>query len=414
MEAARQGTKLKKTRENSVARNKRSKIMKVLSILSIGLAVTFSTQAALVRIALSPPGTDVAVGLSPTNEVPPAVTSTGSGGEISAGITLDTDTSILHLAVGYGSAAGFTDLTGPATAMHIHGPVGAGTNAGVLVSLVPYHFPATTPAQGGVIYGIIPWPTNQTANLLAGLTYLNIHTTQFPGGEIRGQLIPINEAPVVVCPEPATVDCGTPATAVALVSDPEGDALAVVWTLNGVAVETNTLPARGPGLPAMASFSQTLPVGTNVVDVAVTDTAGNTSLCSTLITVEDTTPPVIAVASANPDELWPPNHKLVDVVVRARVMDNCSDTTWKIVGVRSNQPKNGRGDGNTQPDWVITGNHTLKLRAERAGGQGARVYSIILKATDAAGNISAPKVVTVTVPQSQGHDKGPGHGNGKG
>ncbi|MDB5871314.1 MAG: hypothetical protein JWQ07_756, partial [Ramlibacter sp.] len=28
----------------------------------------------------------------------------------------------------------------------------------------------------------------QAADLMAGLWYVNIHSTQFPGGEIRGQL----------------------------------------------------------------------------------------------------------------------------------------------------------------------------------------------------------------------------------
>lgn len=351
--------------------------------------------------------------MSPSNQVPQAAASTGSGGEISAGIIFDTDTSTLHLAVGYGSAAGFSNLTGPATAMHIHGPAGAGTNASVLVSLVPYNFPATDPAHGGVIFGDIPWPANDTSNLMAGLTYLNIHTTQFPGGEIRGQLIPINEAPVVVCSAPETVDCGATATAVALVSDPEGDPLVVVWTLNGMAVQTNTLPARGAGRPAMASLTANFPLGTNMVGVAVTDIAGNTVSCSTVITVVDTTPPVIVSASADPNELWPPNHRMVNVAVHARVTDNCSATTWKIVSVRSNQPTNRRGDGKTEPDWVITGDHTLQLRAERAGGQGERVYSITLKATDAARNVSAPKVVTVTVPQNQGKNQGKSLGQDK-
>src|SRR5205807_7305785 len=30
----------------------------------------------------------------------------------------------------------------------------------------------------------------QTANILAGNAYINFHTTQFPGGEIRGQILP--------------------------------------------------------------------------------------------------------------------------------------------------------------------------------------------------------------------------------
>ena len=33
----------------------------------------------------------------------------------------------------------------------------------------------------------------QEANILAGLTYVNIHSQMFPGGEIRGQIIPIPE-----------------------------------------------------------------------------------------------------------------------------------------------------------------------------------------------------------------------------
>lgn len=381
--------------------------MKALNVLSLGLglAAGFSAQAAVVRFQLSPPGTDVAVGLSPSNEVPPSATSTGSGGEISAGILFDTDSSVLQVAVGYGSAAGFTDLTGPATAMHIHGPAGPGTNAGVLVSLVPYNFPASNPASGGVIYASVAWPTNETATLLAGQTYLNIHTAQYPGGEIRGQLIPINEPPVVVCPPPAVTECGTPTSLVALFVDPEGDALTVVWAVNGVAVQTNNLPARAPGFPAMDLLTEELPLGTNMVEVTVTDTGGNTVSCTTEITVVDTTPPVIVSASANPATLWPPNHKMVGVTVHAQVFDACDATTWKITGVTSNEAVNAHGSGNTAPDWVITGDHTVNLRAERSGNGHGRIYTISLRATDAAGNLSLTKTVTVTVPKSQGAGK---------
>ena len=378
--------------------------MKALSILLIGLAVGFSARAALVRFQLSPPGTDTAVGLSPSNQVPPAANSKGSGGEISGGIIFDTDSSILQVAVGYGSAAGFNDLTGPATVMHIHGPAGPGTNADVLVSLVPYNFPASDAAKGGVFYANLQWPTTDTPALLAGLTYLNIHSAQYPGGEIRGQLIPINEAPVVVCPAPATNECGTATTLVALFTDPEGDALTVVWVVNGRPAATNTLPARGAGLPAMDSFTEVLPLGTNAIEVMVTDAGNNEVSCSTAIVVVDTSPPVIVSASADPSTLWPPNHKLVNVTVHARVTDTCSDTTWKIIKVTSNESENGHSEGNTSPDWIITGDHTLKLRAERSGHGHGRVYTITLQATDAAGNLSEKKKVSVTVPKSRGHD----------
>jgi hypothetical protein len=44
----------------------------------------------------------------------------GTGGEISTGITFDDVSKVLTIRVGWGSAFGFTNLTGAATAMHIH------------------------------------------------------------------------------------------------------------------------------------------------------------------------------------------------------------------------------------------------------------------------------------------------------
>ena len=367
------------------------------------VAAALSTQAALIKFELSPAGTDAAVGLSPLNEVPAATNSTGSGGLVSGGITLDTDTLILDVAVGYGSAAGFTDLTGPATAAHIHGPAGPGTNAGVIVSLVPIHFPAANPALGGVIVGKLAIATNALADLLAGLNYVNIHTTVYPGGEIRAQLIPLvatNSPPSVSCPGDATVSCDTPTEVAVLVSDPDGDELNVVWTLNGAGLQTNTIAAGSP--PGNVTFTGNLPVGTNVLGVAVTDTATNTASCSTTITVVDTNAPVITAASATPNVLWPPNHKMVEVKVRATVTDACSATVWKVIDVHSSEPDNGLGDGDTDRDWEITGDHAVKLRAERAGGGSGRVYTLTLQAQDAAGNLSATRTVTVKVPKSQG------------
>src|SRR5690348_4705008 len=132
--------------------------MKAKLALSFLFAV-LSTQAAVVHFDLSPPGTDVAVGLSPSNQVPAVTNSTGSGNTISGGILFNTESNSLEFAIGYGSAAGFTDLSGPAAAMHIHGPATVGQNADVLVSLVPYHFPAADPAKGGVIVGTLTFPT---------------------------------------------------------------------------------------------------------------------------------------------------------------------------------------------------------------------------------------------------------------
>jgi len=78
----------------------------------------------------------------------------------------------------------WSGLTAPATASHIHGPAGAGTNAAVMFpfSGVPAATAGSIPQQ---VFAINPTQVNQ---LSAGLLYMNLHTATFPGGEIRGQL----------------------------------------------------------------------------------------------------------------------------------------------------------------------------------------------------------------------------------
>jgi hypothetical protein len=114
----------------------------------------------------------------------------------------------------------------------------------------------------------------------------------------------------------------------------------------------------------------------------------------------ETNQPVIVSASASPNVLFPPNHKLIPVTISITTQGNVA--TCKIKQVTSNQPVNGTGDGNTSPDWIITGDLTVLLRAERAGNiKTDRVYSITVQCTDTFGN-SASTVVRVTVP----HDRG--------
>src|SRR6516162_10269512 len=145
-------------------------------ILAVLLVSGVIGQAALIPLGISPAGTDAAVGLSPANEVPAVTNSTGSGGPISGGVLLDTNTSTLMLTVGYGSAAGFTDLTGPATSMTLNGPAATNENAGVLDDLSALSFPAANPAAGGIIFGSVIIPADAVSNLLGGLDYINIGT----------------------------------------------------------------------------------------------------------------------------------------------------------------------------------------------------------------------------------------------
>ena len=57
------------------------------------------------------------------SNVTPGTGSTGGGGIGMTGITLNTDTNILHVHVAWGTANGYAgDLTGPITMLHLHGP----------------------------------------------------------------------------------------------------------------------------------------------------------------------------------------------------------------------------------------------------------------------------------------------------
>jgi hypothetical protein len=137
------------------------------------------------------------------------------------------------------------------------------------------------------------------------------------------------------------------------------------------------------------------------VALTVTDNKAASSQCQATVTVADTTPPSIASATATPSVLWPPNHQMVPVTLSVVVSDNCAATAaCQIVSVSSNEPPEGLGDGDMAPDWVITGKLAVGLRAERSGTGNGRVYTIMVRCTDAAGN-SSSKTVTVSVP----HDR---------
>ena len=108
--------------------------------------------------------------LSGASEVPP-VTSAGKG---TATAALDTASKTLSWTVTY---SGLTPTAG-----HIHGPAAAGTNAGVLVP-----FSGTNLASP--IKGSATLTDAQISDLEAGRTYINLHTADNKGGEIRGQLV---------------------------------------------------------------------------------------------------------------------------------------------------------------------------------------------------------------------------------
>jgi len=140
--------------------------------------------------------------------------------------------------------------------------------------------------------------------------------------------------------------------------------------------------------------------GSFTVNVTSKDAGGNIATCSFLVTVRDSIKPMITDVSANPSSLWPPNHKMRNVKVNYNSTDNCGPVT-NVLTVRSNEPINGIGDGNTEVDWEVINNHLVKLRAERSGTLEGRIYTIKITSTDASGNVST-ETVDVTVPHDHG------------
>ncbi len=137
----------------------------------------------------------------------------------------------------------FTGLTAPANSSHIHlGP--PGINGPPLVSFV-----SVTPAAtfGSISGGPFAFPSVNVPNLMAGNIYFDIHDSVFPGGEIRGQLVPTWQRPVP--------------------GDLNGDGIVSQSELN--AVLTNYW-ANSPWL----YMTNTAGLGTSTVQFALTNAAG--------------------------------------------------------------------------------------------------------------------------------------------
>ncbi|MBW1907032.1 MAG: hypothetical protein JRJ24_17370, partial [Deltaproteobacteria bacterium] len=69
----------------------------------------------------------------------------------------------------------------------------------------------------------------------------------------------------------------------------------------------------------------------------------------------------------------------------------------------SDEPVNDKGDGNTEPDIILSCD-SVELRAERQGGSDGRVYSLEYRAVDDDGNETSG-TCTVVVPHDQSGDE---------
>ena len=227
--------------------------------------------------------------------------------------------------------------------------------------------PRTDTGQGRALFYV----ENQTKKLL----------------ELRG----FNSPPVASATAQDFVECGEAASLDGSEStDADGDALTFAWTT-----------ADGTTVADTAIADVVLPIGTHTLTLTVTDPDGESDSTEVTITVADTTAPSIDAVSVSPSVLWPPNHKMVPATVTVSASEHCSGgATCTITSVSSSESANASGDGNTSSDWEITGDLTLNVRSERAGGGSGRVYTVTVTCTDGAGNATT-KTVTISAPHSQ-------------
>jgi hypothetical protein len=176
------------------------------TLLAALFALTFCVRSHAVIISYYDLIGTAGAGLLPGNETP-VIALGGTGGEIGAGIFLDDgddadpNTNFLTVSnVGWGSSQGFTDLTSAANNSHIHGPTSNnfgfnGTanftqTAGVLFNLTR----SSNLATGGTFTSApISLTAANVGDLNNGKFYINIHTGNNGGGELRGFIVPVPE-----------------------------------------------------------------------------------------------------------------------------------------------------------------------------------------------------------------------------
>ncbi len=133
--------------------------------------------------------------------------------------------------------------------------------------------------------------------------------------------------------------------------------------------------------------------GNNQVTLTATDNNNNTSTCTASVTVVDEIVPSILSITPSPAFLWPSDRKMKPVTINASIWDNCPGATYRITDVSI---KAGIfANDNINPDWEITGDHTVNLRAEIPKKGTSRIYTVTITCTDAEGNSTTGSVDVV-------------------
>jgi hypothetical protein len=143
-----------------------------IPFLRTGLAVLACATSFVLASPTIAATVDLKADLKASNEVPPN-DSKGTG-QVSA--TYDTASKKLSWKGNY------SGLSGPAIGSHFHAGM-PGKNGGVVIPIFQGEANAKTPFEGSATL-----TDEQAADMLAGRWYVNVHTPNNKGGELRGQL----------------------------------------------------------------------------------------------------------------------------------------------------------------------------------------------------------------------------------
>lgn len=144
--------------------------------LSLMLALLAATSCSFYLGEPRVEKTDLRAALNGSNEVPP--TQSRGSGWLEA--VYRPSTKVLEYRLN------LTGLSGPMTMGYLQGPAAPGENAERTA-------PINIPIYDYTIRDGVTLTDEQAAQLLAGRWYVNVRTEQYPGGEIRGQIVPVKK-----------------------------------------------------------------------------------------------------------------------------------------------------------------------------------------------------------------------------
>ena len=264
---------------------------------------------------------------------------------------------------------------------------------------LPRQIPLASMA-GGATYDLIVTITN------GGTPPVSVRASFLYSGE---RLLVVNTPPEAAIAAPGSVECDRPdAGAIALDGSDSSDRDSSPGTSDDLErfewFESSGTPQErllgtGPRLDAV------LPLGSHPLALRVTDSEGESDVKQVVVTVRDSTPPLLTVTT-RPAVLWPPDHRLVPVAVTWEAEDRCDPSVEvRLESVTSSEPDDapGAGDGATSGDVrdaeTGTADALVSLRAERSGKGPGRTYTLTYVARDGAGNTRSAVTVVKVAPR---------------